>query len=128
MNARPWAEWAAKAESDFEAAKDLARRRVHPLPDQVAYLSEQCAEKYLKAFLVAHGIVPPKVHNLGRLNDMCAEIDANLSLIRVDVELLNPYGINIRYPGEEATPDDAKNALLCARRVRELIRRRLATL
>ena len=54
-------------------------------------------------------------------------MNADLSLIRVDVELLNPYGTNIRYPGEEATPEDAKNALLCARRVRELMRRKLAT-
>jgi HEPN domain-containing protein len=128
MSAPLWAEWAAKAETDFEAASVLARRRRHPLPDQVCFLSQQCAEKYLKAFLVAKGVVPPRVHHLGRLNDMCAELDSEFASMQVATETLNPYGVDIRYPGDVATVEDADEARSAARRVRSFVRSKLHAL
>lgn len=120
-----WAEWVAKAETDLEAASVLASRRKRPLPDQVCFLSQQCAEKYLKAFLIARGIVPPKVHNLGRLNDMCGELDSEYHTLRADVEALNPYGVDIRYPGDVATVEDSRQALTAARRIQAFTRSKL---
>lgn len=46
------------------------------------------------------------------------------AIISADSQMLNPYGINIRYPVEAATIEDAKEALLCLRRIRELVRRK----
>ena len=39
----------------------------------IAYHAQQCAEKYLKAFLVYHRIDFPYTHNIGRLLELCAE-------------------------------------------------------
>lgn len=47
-------DWGAKAEMDLKAALDLASRKKEPLPDKVVYGCAQCAEKYLKGFLVLH--------------------------------------------------------------------------
>ena len=45
-------EWLRKAEQDYETAVTMARKRKMPVPDIVGFHSQQCIEKYLKAFLV----------------------------------------------------------------------------
>jgi HEPN domain-containing protein len=42
-------EWIKKAESDYQAALALARRRKISFYDQACFLCQQSAEKYLKA-------------------------------------------------------------------------------
>ena len=61
---RPEDAWFAKADDDIE----LARRALapdRPLPALACYLAQQCAEKYLKGYLVAHGVSFRFVHDLG---------------------------------------------------------------
>jgi HEPN domain-containing protein len=41
-------EWIKKAESDYQAALALARRRKIPFHDQACFHFQQSAEKYLK--------------------------------------------------------------------------------
>jgi HEPN domain-containing protein len=48
-------EWTRKAEEDYIAAITLARLRKQPTPSTVSFHCQQCAEKYLKAFLVQQG-------------------------------------------------------------------------
>jgi len=57
-------EWIEKAEADFRSAQRELRVRDHPNYDLVCFLSQQCAEKYLKARLVEAGISFPKTHDL----------------------------------------------------------------
>jgi HEPN domain-containing protein len=45
-------EWIQKAEEDYTVATTLARKRKQPTPSTVCFHCQQCAEKYLKAFLV----------------------------------------------------------------------------
>lgn len=118
-------EWMDKAEADFEAAKDLAKRRRKPLPDQVCFLCQQSAEKYLKAFLIAQELEPPRTHNLSQLVDICAGRDASFERIREFAASLNPYAVGYRYPGWSATVEEAKEAAQNARKVRAFVRRRL---
>lgn len=54
-------EWIRKAEQDFEYARMGIRRRKSPLYDGVCFHAQQCAEKYLKAFLVRHKFVQSEV-------------------------------------------------------------------
>ena len=63
-------EWVDKAEADCAVA--LHRRRQEPLPDVVCYHCQQCVEKYLKAYLIAQGITPPRIHDLEDLLNLCA--------------------------------------------------------
>ena len=58
---RPEDAWFAKADDDLV----LARRALgpdRPLPDLACYHAQQCAEKYLKGYLVAHGVPFRFVH------------------------------------------------------------------
>jgi len=48
--------WIRKAENDLVAAEHLLTVRPHTPYDTICFHAQQCAEKYLKAFLVFHGI------------------------------------------------------------------------
>jgi len=45
-------EWVEKAEADYRTAEREARVRKAPSHDVVCFHAQQCAEKYLKAFLL----------------------------------------------------------------------------
>ena len=114
-----------KAEDDYRAAVDLNRRRKAPVPDIVCYHCQQSAEKYLKAYLVQCNQVPPWIHDLRRLVDLCAFHDASLTAFLPLAQLLNPYGTVIRYPSLAATQVDAQDAMKALRRVRKVLRKKL---
>ena len=48
------AEWIEKAEGDYRTAEREMRVRKAPNYDAVCFHAQQCAEKYLKAFLAHH--------------------------------------------------------------------------
>jgi HEPN domain-containing protein len=68
---------------------------------------QQCAEKALKAYLVAHEIDPPKIHDLPILCKMCAEIDGEFQSLMDISSDLNPYAVAARYP-KQLVSDEAE--------------------
>jgi HEPN domain-containing protein len=118
-------EWIAKAESDYKGAVDLNRRRREPLYDLVCYHCQQCAEKYLNAFLILKGDTPPLIHGLAQLLNQCASYDASLIALMPLAQRLNPYGVAARYPGTTITVTDASDALTALRSLRKILRRKL---
>jgi len=52
MNGQAVTEWVKKAEDNYLSAIALSRRRKSPVPDVICNQCQQCAEKYLKAWLV----------------------------------------------------------------------------
>jgi len=116
------AEWISKAEGDFASAQRELRARRAPNYDAACFHSQQCAEKYLKAFLVAQKISPPRIHNLIELLKLCLKRDGTFELIRTALEALNTYAVDIRYPGEFATKDEARDAVNAMKQVREFAR------
>jgi len=115
-------EWMQKAAGDLTVAERELRARKAPVYDASCYHAQQCAEKYLKAFLVSVKHTPPRIHNLvGLLND-CLSYDTTFDLIRLDLELLNAYAVEIRYPGDFATKEEARDAVRAARRVQQFVR------
>lgn len=119
------ADWVDKAEDDWKAAIDLGRRRRDPLPDPVCFHCQQCAEKYLKAFLVSQGVSPPRVHGLPELLDLCVQYDSSLATQVSLVDTLNSYAVSVRYPGAGATRAEAKDAVATMRRLRRVMRKKL---
>lgn len=107
---------------DFNTAQRELRARRKPNYDASCYHSQPCAEKYLKAFLVLQGVAPPRIHNLVELLNLCLASDSTFELIRPGLEALNGYAVAIRYPGTEATKEDARNATKSANQVREFVR------
>ena len=51
-------EWIVKAEQDHLTAETMARKKKTPVPDIVGFHSQQCVEKYLKAYLVIKCQIP----------------------------------------------------------------------
>ncbi|MBI5208266.1 MAG: HEPN domain-containing protein [Candidatus Firestonebacteria bacterium] len=92
----------------------------------IAYHAQQCAEKYLKAYLVYKNIDFPYTHNIRRLLEFCAE-KANWVETIKDAEELTPFAITTRYPGEEetVTKEEALHAIEVATKVRKIVRRAL---
>ena len=125
MSAHPVGEWVKKAEDNYISAVALARRRSQPVPDVVCNQCQQCAEKYLKALLVRHHIDFPKSHDLTQLKDLVMQVEADVRLINSHLAALNPYGIDVRYPGLEATINDARDAVRAVQEVRKFVRAKL---
>lgn len=119
-------QWLRQADDDFALAEYLADEEA-PFPAAVAFHAQQAAEKYLKAFLVAHQIEFPKTHDLGRLLDLVATIDGSLATSLADTVPLTDYAVDVRYPGElpEIGAADAKHAVQLAAAVRSALLGRL---
>jgi HEPN domain-containing protein len=125
MNVTPEAlDWVRKAEGDLVAALRLARGE-DPLPDQAGFFCQQAAEKYLKAFLIAAGQTPPRIHDVDALLEMCAEKDPAFDRLRLLVEGLTEFAVAFRYPGEWSDLQAANRALTQAHEVRALVREKM---
>lgn len=119
------AEWVSKADNNFEVAR-LARYRAEaPISDAICFHSQQCAEKYLEAFLQEHRIRFPYTHPLIPLLEMCLLLDQGFESLRVDLDRLDGYAIAARYPGVSVTLEMADEALEAAGQVRDFIQTRL---
>ncbi len=121
--------WVEKARSDLlNADNNLAAQEV-PY-DTVCFHCQQAAEKLLKGFLVAHGCEYPITHNLFVILEKVLEFDSGADSLRETLALLNPYSVEVRYPGDAwmPTPDDAREARQAAQKVFEWMQPRLERL
>jgi HEPN domain-containing protein len=125
MTGTHFREWIDEAEEDYLAAVTLGRRRSRPTPSAAAFHCQQCAEKYLKAWLVKHGRNVPRTHDLLELHRLCVETDLRLAVLADLLDSLNPYAVEFRYPGEAAAPEEARAAIRSVTQVRRLLRRLL---
>jgi len=115
-------QWLAKADADLDTAKFLFCPGKSFFP-AICFHCQQAAEKYFKAFLTWQQIEFPKTHDLQLLLGLIASIDSSLALELTEVVALNPYGVDIRYPGDapEITREDADEAIRLADKVKEVI-------
>lgn len=91
--------WLAKAERDlYHARFHLADAGLWP--DEICFLSQQSAEKFLKGLLVAYRLHPFRTHQLATLLEVLKSADVNLVEIREDCALLSRYAVAPRYPGD----------------------------
>ena len=117
--------WVYKAEEDYRTATTMVRKRKEIAPDNVCFCAQQCVEKYLKAFLILHRVPFPKTHDLDALLDRAVELDGQLESLRPDAVRLNPYAVQFRYPGNEATIAESKEAVRMMKRLRAVLREKL---
>jgi HEPN domain-containing protein len=118
------AQWVRKAESDYAVAKKIARGS-DPHHDEVCFHCQQCAEKYLKALLVEHGLTVPRTHILEDLVISLLAHEASLRSLRIGARFLTRFAVATRYPGKNATKREATSALRWAAKVRAAIRKPL---
>jgi HEPN domain-containing protein len=116
--------WVARAEEDYALARSAWRRKV-PLIYGVTFHAQQCAEKYLKALLVARGQAFPRTHDLAAVGDLCLRQGIIIPVHQDALERLTAYAVQVRYPGESPTLDEAREAFQIAQAVRRFARKLL---
>lgn len=95
-------QWLRKADGDLRAAYRLADAPEDF--DAVAFHCQQAAEKYLKARFALTGEVPPRTHDLRRLMSALQSTETFTAAEEIMADLLTPFGVAIRYPGEDDEP------------------------
>jgi HEPN domain-containing protein len=113
------ATWIEYGREDLE----MARRALQPprtMPRSACFHAQQSAEKFLKAFLAWRRIAFPRTHDLEFLLGLCRAQDAAFAELAAACELLNEYGVPVRYPPEDGpVPEEphAREALSLAERI-----------
>jgi len=116
-------QWLEHADEDLRLAKHAFKLSSSRPNRLIAYHAQQCAEKYLKAFLALKKVDFPYTHNISLLLEMSskhAEWIKDLS----EAETLTDYAVTARYPGaEKVTKKDAELAVKVADKVRSVVRK-----
>lgn len=95
--------WMAKARSDLGTARKLASGPDAYL-DTAIYHCQQAAEKAIKALLVEHDLRFEKTHDLEVLIARAIPVAPGLSDLLDPADLLTPYAVAYRYPGDDLIP------------------------
>ena len=116
-------EWIEKAENDLKNATYTLKMGEDCPTDTTCFHTQQCVEKYLKAFLTFKRIDFPKTHDVGELLSLISE-SARPQLVVEEQRRLTAYATVTRYPGDyEPIPlAEARSAVAIARRVRKAVR------
>ena len=116
--------WISKAEEDLLVVRQLMSADIL-VKGAIAYHCQQSAEKFLKAFLVFHGIEIAKTHNIEFLLEQCKIIDIRFSAI--DPFNLTDYGVEVRYPGDFLEPSfkEIQVLITVVENIRDLVLRNL---
>lgn len=91
-------QWLAYAENELKAAQLLLESSNGAVILPALYMTQQCAEKALKAFLLFKGINPGKIHDLRDLVNKCTVYDEDFNALKEPAIALNPYNLGARYP------------------------------
>ncbi len=119
------AEWVREADLDFQTVVRLVAEDT--FRDIVVFHAQQAAEKYLKALLTKRQLEFPKTHEIRRLLELLSASDHDVSEALPDAKWLDPFGVNIRYPGDRPEiPGDERRALQLAERARAVVTKALA--
>lgn len=100
--------WLDQAKEDLKWARHLSETGGYHI---VCFLSQQVAEKALKAFLYANGEEVVLGHSIGRLSRAAAQYDATFNEKTNQWVILDTYYIPTRYPNglPDGIPADAYN-------------------
>lgn len=120
-------DWVTKAEGDRRVA-GREMQAADPVYDVICFLAQQCAEKYLKAWLVEQGIAFAKIHDLVVLLNLTGAGLPPLQGERTPLARLSTFAVAARYPGIAATEQEADESIKTAERVRAIIRAALGGL
>lgn len=121
--------WLFKARGDLKASKSLlklAENDEEYLANAI-YLTQQCAEKALKAYLAFKKQPLQKMHNLIKLLEECSRLEPGFSALREKALLLDPYATQYRYPDDYLMPEikEVVKAVEAAEQIFEYVRKQI---
>jgi len=120
-------EWLERAEGDWKVAQ-REQQADDPVWNVVCFLAQQCAEKYLKAFLEEQSIPFEKTHDLVVLLDLSRGQFPELEAMRSLLAYLSPFAVTARYPGVQTNQQTAEKVCQIAGQVRSVVRAKLGLL
>lgn len=111
-------EWVEKAEGDWGTMIRESMVTEGANLDAVCFHAQQCAEKYLKALLVENGIAFKKTHDLVKLLNDLKPLYSDLDTHSEGAVALTAFGVEFRYPGENADNSDATDSIKYCTQIR----------
>ncbi|GHU41675.1 hypothetical protein FACS1894190_10080 [Spirochaetia bacterium] len=115
-------QWFDIAGKDLTSAEILLNN-MHPVPDEiVCFHCQQSVEKYLKGFMFLHDTIPPKIHDLVQLLNLCVSIQSDFSTLLSKCTFINRFSVLPRYPNElQINDNDVRLALQYAKDIKAFI-------
>jgi HEPN domain-containing protein len=125
-NASLCLEWLKRAGDDELNANSIVTHR-DGAPSGVCFLSQQMAEKCLKALLIFHQKPFLKVHDLLDLETRLLDTEPEIKILHEDLVILNRYYIETRYPGDypEFSWQDADEAFKAATNIVNFVKEKI---
>ncbi len=117
-------EWIELAEEDHTIARLIQREQL-AIRNGMCFHAQQCAEKYLKAWLQENNIPIPRTHNLEELLNLILPTIPSWHSWKTDLAVLSKHAVNTRYVGQSPTAADAENAMRICEKVRQAVRAEL---
>ncbi|MBU1088377.1 HEPN domain-containing protein [Patescibacteria group bacterium] len=96
-------EWLKKANEDFRFASCSLEDLEDKFYAQILFHFQQAAEKYLKGYMLYLSIELKKIHDLVELLEIIKKEDAEIVELMDEVDMLNDYYIETRYPAHWPT-------------------------
>lgn len=87
--------------------------------DAVVFHGQQCIEKILKGILTSAGVEYERTHDPHVLASHVQAVKVSWRFEAVDLAVLQPGAVLLRYPGYSATEPDARGAISACARLRE---------
>lgn len=119
--------WLEFAEYDLKSARWQLEGKIYT---SACYVSQQAAEKALKALILSCDNIPPKIHSLDRLIAILKDLKVDISSIETEAQELDQYYITTRYPGQYGGPEglyrdeDATHAIIAAEKILKFVKDR----
>ena len=117
-------EWIELAEEDYAIARLIQREQL-AMRNGMCFHAQQCAEKYLKAWLQEVNVPVPRTHNLEELLNLILPTIPTWSAWKADLSKLSKHAVDTRYVGQTPTTDDAEKAMQICEQVRQAVREQL---
>lgn len=116
--------WVERAEEDLRLARHAFTLRTAIPYRLVAYHAQQCAEKYLKAYLVSRQVEFPFTHDIAAILDLVAR-HAPWAAALDEARDLTVFSTSTRYPkiGSRVAAADARRAVTLAEKVRTTVKK-----
>ncbi|MCR4420893.1 MAG: HEPN domain-containing protein [Exilispira sp.] len=115
-------EWLNKAYKDLLVAKREIKSE-NTVYDAVCFHSQQAVEKYLKALLQENEVYFEKTHDLDLLLEKCKDFVPEIIQLKEKIIELSSYAVEVRYPGVEATKEEAEDSLATAVQVEKIVKK-----
>ena len=88
----------------------------------VCFHGQQTIEKYLKSILAFNHLFIEKTHALDYLCSKTVQLVPQLAFCQDELSKIDAFAVQIRYPGQSANKDDAKQILKLTTMLRKFMR------